>query len=962
MKNSHRIWTRADGMTGLLAWAISFAVYYWSTAPNVTLLDSGEFMVAAQHFGVPHPTGYPLWTILTWLFQLLPLGNSAWEINLFSGVCASLAVGLAAALLSSIQSWCFISQLTGCRKWLPYIVALAFSLMLAFSESMWSQAVIAEVYALHALLVAIFLLLCYIWVRNPARDGVMYLIFFILALAFSNHHLTLTLAPLPYILILLLRRRMFFDWLFAGLLTILMAYFGFAILSSLGPDPGVPNALIKTALRFFYLLIPALAIFAWVRRGRVRWRFIAFLPFVMAAGLLPYLYMPFASSTNPPMNWGYAREPQGFFFSINRSQYSGSLSDLSLKTLGRLLGSKPDEEALNRAPKRPPRAGDLGFVEKTRLWIGFFWFQLLRAFFPVGLIGYFASILFVFRFSLEKRVWIYLFHLAFILAAFAQPMTMDPRIDNAGWWLQMPFHTYTNLIFATLSGLGVGLIIERLTLRRTIYFWLAPLLLVLPIFTFRSSEPQASQRERWFGWMFGRDMLWNLPPGSIMIGGTDPGRFVPTYMIFGESFEPARFKRDPDFDRRDLYIITQNALGEPNYMKYLRDQYTTARPEPRSAFERWLGRAGAYPKEPINLPTEEQVKEAFLKASEDKLDPMAERDGNLIYSSVLHWLWEHNKDKHDFFIEESFPLSWTYDYAIPHGLIYQLSKTKLDAIPKEAVERDFAFWKDYKATLLNNPSFKKDRDAMVSFSRLRQTTGNIYRHRKMDREAELAYREALELWPNNVGVIANLMGYMGERGEFDAVLEIIQTGLDKDPNDFSLWQLLAVTEKRKELDGEISSLVAKLKDQPKSRDTVRKLIELYGMVGETNKAQPIIQRALRDFPGDTDLLREIIIYHEQTDQLTNTLEAARQLASIESSNVDNKLLLARAYFLNDRKKEFYETATEAVSLGGEPVRKAFAHEPMFTPWREQPEFQKLVAPPPALPAQPADPAFPAPER
>ena len=91
--------------TGGLAALVSLAVYAWSAAPNVTLLDSGEFLVAGQHFGVPHPTGYPLWTLLNWLFLLLPFGNAAWEVAIFSGVCAAAAVGLCAALLSNLQRW-----------------------------------------------------------------------------------------------------------------------------------------------------------------------------------------------------------------------------------------------------------------------------------------------------------------------------------------------------------------------------------------------------------------------------------------------------------------------------------------------------------------------------------------------------------------------------------------------------------------------------------------------------------------------------------------------------------------------------------------------------------------------------------------------------------------------------------------------------------------------------------------
>ncbi len=165
-----RVWERLDGVTGAIAGLLSFAVYAWSAAPNVTLLDSGEFLVAAQHFGVPHPTGYPLWTFLNWLFLLLPLGNAAWEVAIFSGLCAAAAVSLCATLLSSIQRWCY-GELAGKAKFLPQIVSLAFSLMLAFSQSMWSQAVIAEVYALHALLVAIFLMLCYSWVRRRPAMG-----------------------------------------------------------------------------------------------------------------------------------------------------------------------------------------------------------------------------------------------------------------------------------------------------------------------------------------------------------------------------------------------------------------------------------------------------------------------------------------------------------------------------------------------------------------------------------------------------------------------------------------------------------------------------------------------------------------------------------------------------------------------------------------------------------------------
>ena len=156
-------------------------------------------------------------------------------------------------------------------------------------------------------------------------------------------------------------------------------------------------------------------------------------------------------------------------------------------------------------------------------------------------------------------------------------------------------------------------------------------------------------------------------------------------MIFGESPQPSRYKRDPSFDRRDLYIITQNALGERNYMKYLRDHYSAARPKPSNAFERWLGREDTYPSKPLIVPTEfDTVQELANMAKNRKQEDGRSVEGESveIFSVVLRWLWEKNRDEHEFFIEESFPIPWTYDYAVPHGLIYRLNKTKLETLPQ----------------------------------------------------------------------------------------------------------------------------------------------------------------------------------------------------------------------------------------------------------------------------------------
>jgi len=929
-----KIWNRGDGIAGLFAGLVAFAVYAWTAAPNVTLLDSGEFIVAAQHFGVPHPTGYPLWTLLAWIFQLLPLGNAAWEINLFSGVCGALAVFLTTALTRSSLRWLMAEALDRWRG-LGTIIPVVTGLLFAFSFSMWSQATIAEVYTLHALMIGLYLAALYAWLREPDRLGFLMLAFFLIALSFSNHHLSVAMGPLPFLAVLLVRRGMFWDLVIASLLTVLLAYLGFAILS--GEPP-----ILKTAIRFFYVVMLGLVVLALVRRFRLEWRLVAYLPFVVVLGLLPYAYMPLASSTNPPMNWSYTRTPEGFYYAFNRSQYSGSMAHQSLRSLGRLMGTvgeKPPE------PVDPAQPAQPSLLSQLQEWTGFFWLQLGRSFTPIGILGYFAALLVILRLGdVARRTWVYLLEFAFVLAAILQPVADEAGIDMAGWWLQMPYHTYTNLVFSLLAGLGIAFGCCAVFARFPRVAWSRYLLLALPLMPLVLNESGSSQRGRWFGWEYGYDMLKDLPKDSVVFGGTDPGRFVPTYMILGESTQPPSAKRDPGFDRRDLYIITQNGVGEPLYRRYLADHYGAGRPAPANAFERWLGRADAYPKKPLVFPTEEEITAAIQKEVEEQTKDGAEPDPAVAHSVVTRLIWEKNRDDRAFFVEESFPLTWSYDHALPHGLSYQILKAPLKELPREAVKEDMAFWEAYMNRLLGNPDFAKDYDAQRSFSKLRTTTAHIYRHRKMDREAELAYRQSLVLWPANPESLNELTGILWERGDFDGSLELIKVANASDMNNMGLWRLRAIAEKRKELDGEIQVLCGELEKNPINREKTEQLLGLYHAINDTNRSSALLESSIQAFTNDEEFLVRAARFGEMSAMPKRELEAAKALALVSTNAGDANLLLCRAYFRNDDKTNFFSAARTAIEKGGLPAREALFEDPLFAPWRQEEEFQKLRGP------------------
>ena len=141
---------RADALIGAGLAVAAFALYLATLLPGLGSGDTAEFQRVLPTLGVAHPTGYPLYTILGWLWSQLPLGGApAWRVSLLSAFAAALAVGAVYLVARALGQ--------------ARVVAAAAALALAASRTFWSQATIAEVYALAALLQALLLLALLRW-------------------------------------------------------------------------------------------------------------------------------------------------------------------------------------------------------------------------------------------------------------------------------------------------------------------------------------------------------------------------------------------------------------------------------------------------------------------------------------------------------------------------------------------------------------------------------------------------------------------------------------------------------------------------------------------------------------------------------------------------------------------------------------------------------------------------------
>jgi hypothetical protein len=170
-------------------------VYGYTLAPTITWRhhgsDSGDLATAVAVGGVPHPSGYPTYLLLGDLFQLLPFADVAYRLNLLSATCAALTVVLVGLIIQQVASTVLPQQPAQSAAFsdtLPilWFCAVSAALLLAFSASFWSQAIIAEVYALNTFLAALLLYLA-LRVRPANQVWLAPAVFGLLGLSLGNH-------------------------------------------------------------------------------------------------------------------------------------------------------------------------------------------------------------------------------------------------------------------------------------------------------------------------------------------------------------------------------------------------------------------------------------------------------------------------------------------------------------------------------------------------------------------------------------------------------------------------------------------------------------------------------------------------------------------------------------------------------------------------------------------------------
>ena len=181
--------SRADA-AGLAAAVIGPLALYAATLPRTVVLeDDGLFLMAGVHLGVAHPPGYPLYTLIVHLFTRLPFADAAFLGHLSSAVLGALACGAVYCCGRLLRA--------------SAVPALTAAWLFGVSEQFWSQAIIAEVYTLNALLFFAAYALVLLGARDPRRGWPLWCAAVAWGAGLANHWPLMVLATPGLVLALL---------------------------------------------------------------------------------------------------------------------------------------------------------------------------------------------------------------------------------------------------------------------------------------------------------------------------------------------------------------------------------------------------------------------------------------------------------------------------------------------------------------------------------------------------------------------------------------------------------------------------------------------------------------------------------------------------------------------------------------------------------------------------------------
>ncbi len=261
---------------------------------------------------------------------------------------------------------------------------------------------------------------------------------------------------------------------------------------------------------------------------------------------------------------------------------------------------------------------------------------------------------------------------------------------------------------------------------------------------------------------YGQATLGSLKTGMVYVGGTDPGRGIPTLL-----------NETSDGDQH--IVITQNGLADGTYLQYLTylygDRMATLTPEDNHrAFKEYMDDARKrlahdqqFPDDPKQVRPGEDI-----RMVDDRFQVSGQVAVMAINEILLRILMARNPDL-SFALEESFPLKSTYPNAAPLGPLMELGVEDVQtALTRQTAAQAVDYWRDNLPHLLSDPAAPADSPDRLTYAKMAAAQAALLAEHQFPAEAEQTYREALQISPASPEAtygLAQLLTTTGHSGE-----------------------------------------------------------------------------------------------------------------------------------------------------------------------------------------------------
>ena len=181
-------------VSAALSFIIPLIIYIKTLEPKLVGGDTSWYALQIPQMYILPPTGYPTFSILAKLMSMIPIGNLAYRLNLFSAIFGALTILFLFLAINKLVK--------------NELISLASSLIFSFTLPYWPVANRLEFDTLNSFLVVLVIFAALTYNESRKRNR-LYFFFFCLGFSLTNHPIALFIAPAFIIYIIIINPKIF---------------------------------------------------------------------------------------------------------------------------------------------------------------------------------------------------------------------------------------------------------------------------------------------------------------------------------------------------------------------------------------------------------------------------------------------------------------------------------------------------------------------------------------------------------------------------------------------------------------------------------------------------------------------------------------------------------------------------------------------------------------------------------